>query len=285
MPLGIFHYQLLHRVLERIHLISDERDMAEEVLKDMAASLAAEGGAIFKVSPNGKIGVLASFGTSREALERISFEVGKGVVGWVAEHGESLKVDDPARDQRFQGEADAAVGFKTRNVVAAPIVAKDRIVGVIEFLNRTSGTFYAHDLEIVAVVGRELGVAFDNVRLIRFLEASKTFQDAIVDSLPACLIVDQNARLLRANPAAERLLNVDLQRGAQAPPKIDDVLKAFPPILAAAREMLVLDDPLPQRDARLLVEGVEKTVKVSCAPIVDRRGKRWGSLVLLHEAS
>src|SRR6266851_6743037 len=35
---------------------------------------------------------------------------GRGVAGWVVEHGQSLTIDDPGRDPRFYSGVDTAVG-------------------------------------------------------------------------------------------------------------------------------------------------------------------------------
>ena len=114
MGLGLFHYQLLSNILEKIHYIYDEEELAVTVLTQLSEALSAEGGTIFKILPDGRIWPLASYGAPIEALRKMEFKIGKGVVGWVAQYPQPLKVDNPLTDARFMGSIDNKTGFKTK---------------------------------------------------------------------------------------------------------------------------------------------------------------------------
>ena len=47
--------------------------------------------------------------------------IGSGVAGTVARTGEVLRIDDAARDPRFDPRADRVTGFTTRSILTAPI--------------------------------------------------------------------------------------------------------------------------------------------------------------------
>ncbi len=47
MKLGIFHFQVLYNVLDNIHFIYDEDELANNVLKRVSEALNAEAGTIF----------------------------------------------------------------------------------------------------------------------------------------------------------------------------------------------------------------------------------------------
>ena len=283
MALGIFHYQVLHKVLENIHFIHDETELAETILNGMSEALNAEAGSLFKIAPNGTISILAAYGAPIDALRKNKFETGKGVVGWVAQYSQALKVDKPAQDPRFTGAIDSSTGFKTRSILAAPIMIKGRIIGVIEFLNRKGGPFAGPDLDLVSMVGREIGIAFENARLFLTVEASRAFQNAFADSIPiGVLIIDQNGRLLRTNPIAERLLGIEPSEESQTLQKVNEVFKAFPPLIDAAHDVLAADAPISRHEISLTLAGKPTVVNCSGIPIADRNGKRWGSALLLN---
>ena len=102
MKLGLFHFQVLYTILENIHYIYDEHQLSEVVLDNISHALNAEGGTIFRLSDDGNVlEPLAAYGASTDDLKRHSFQKGRGVVGWVAQYNQPVKVDNPRGDPRF----------------------------------------------------------------------------------------------------------------------------------------------------------------------------------------
>ena len=58
-------------------------------------------------------------------------------------------------------------GFTTRNIIASPIVARNKPLGVLEFINKIGGPFVIQDLELISMLGREIGIAMENVCLFK----------------------------------------------------------------------------------------------------------------------
>ena len=48
MKLGTFHFQLLYNVLENVHFMHDETELAQAVLDKVSEALNAEAGSIFR---------------------------------------------------------------------------------------------------------------------------------------------------------------------------------------------------------------------------------------------
>ncbi len=155
---------------------------------------------------------MAAYGTSLEVLKKMHFETGRGVVGWVAQYVQPVKVDNPKTDTRFHGSIDTATGFQSRSIIAAPILSKGKPIGIIEFLNRQGGPFAIPDLELISMIGREIGIASENVTLIKKLGEARAFQESIINSLSAgVLVLDRDDRLIEVNPTtAKRILGAGL---------------------------------------------------------------------------
>ncbi len=85
----------------------------------------------------------------------------RGIVGHVATTGDVVRIDDAARDPRFDPSADRRTGFVTRSVLAAPI--RERVEapvrGVIQVLNHKGRAFDAEDERYLLLLGTELGRA------------------------------------------------------------------------------------------------------------------------------
>jgi GAF domain-containing protein len=87
---------------------------------------------------------------------------GEGIAGWVATTGQPLAVDDLERDPRFAASFASSTGFTPSAILAAPIELDDRLLGVIEVLDRDSGRAGSdEDLALLTLFGRQAAVALD----------------------------------------------------------------------------------------------------------------------------
>jgi PAS domain S-box-containing protein len=207
--------------------------------------------------------------------------VGRGVAGWVAKYVQPVKVDDPKKDARFSMAVDKETGFRTRSIVAAPILAKGRAIGVIEFLNRRDGPFTVPDLELISMIGREVGIAFENAVLVRELRSSRAFLESMMDSLSAGLIVlDAEGRVTELNPRGQDILGVPWSQ--------NDPLRDYARVLAPHAEMRAVvrkavesDAPLTRRESP--VKAGNRKLGWSAVPIKSQAGARLGTAVLFQD--
>lgn len=91
---------------------------------------------------------------------------GQGIAGWTAEHREPVVVTDPASDERFYGEVDAATGFETTGMLAVPLIVKERCIGVLEVLNKLGpDSFDDDDVELANAFAGMAALALDNAAM------------------------------------------------------------------------------------------------------------------------
>src|SRR5690606_5128583 len=116
----------------------------------------------------------------------IRLPLGHGVAGWVAVHGQLVRLDDPYRDPRFDASWDRTTGYRTRALLSVPIRDKrDEVVAVFQCLNKPSG-FSDEDVELLVAVGGPIAVALENAQLYQslkkrnaeLLEAQRSLRDA-----------------------------------------------------------------------------------------------------------
>ena len=91
-------------------------------------------------------------------LDELRQPVDRGIAGFVARTGSTVRVDDAALDDRFDKSADAATGYTTRTMLVAPIRLgpSDPIHGVVQVLNRQSGTFTDADARYLDALSTQL---------------------------------------------------------------------------------------------------------------------------------
>lgn len=101
-------------------------------------------------------------------VRSIRMKVGHGVAGLVAQSGEPIRIEDAYRDTRFEREWDLLTGYRTTNMLAAPLKNHvGRTIGVLQVLNkRGGGGFTSEDEALVGALGTQAAVAIDNSRLV-----------------------------------------------------------------------------------------------------------------------
>ena len=87
-----------------------------------------------------------------------------GVAGWVATHAEPLIVDRPWHDDRFYSRVDKTFGFKTTSLICAPLPGQDKVIGVIEVLNKFSQqAFNEVDLDLLTILAHIAAEAIERL--------------------------------------------------------------------------------------------------------------------------
>ena len=106
--------------------------------------------------------------TGESGQEAIMYRIppGQGVAGWVAQNAEAVVVDNPAEDERFYNRLDKATGFETKNMIALPMIARGRVIGVVEVINKLGAPgFDARDLALARALTNQAAISLDNNRM------------------------------------------------------------------------------------------------------------------------
>lgn len=121
----------------------------------IAVDLEADRGTIFLVDPARE--ELVSVAAHLPELEEIRLPIGQGIAGAVAASGQAEVVPDVREDQRFRRDVDERTGYTTTSIIAAPIVADDKVLGVVQLLNKRTGRFGAQDGARLGAIARRAG--------------------------------------------------------------------------------------------------------------------------------
>ncbi|XP_035255935.1 cAMP and cAMP-inhibited cGMP 3',5'-cyclic phosphodiesterase 10A isoform X1 [Anguilla anguilla] len=74
--------------------------------------------------------------------KEIRFSIDKGIAGQVARTGEVLNIPDAYADPRFNRDVDLYTGYTTRNILCMPIVSRGTVIGVVQMVNKLSGSAF-----------------------------------------------------------------------------------------------------------------------------------------------
>ncbi|MCK5286813.1 MAG: diguanylate cyclase [Thermodesulfovibrionia bacterium] len=83
-------------------------------------------------------------------IHKFRTRIDDDTVSRVAKNGTSLIVPDISKDARFNRKIDKVLNIKTTSLMCIPIKIKDKVIGIIEIVNKVTGDPFAReDLDIV----------------------------------------------------------------------------------------------------------------------------------------
>src|SRR5690606_17467031 len=138
-------------------------------------------------------------------LDEIRLPVGRGIAGHVAATGETVEVPSARGDGRFFEQVDATTGYRTRSLVAVPVLGRERdgdpgrraalggrpVVGVIEVLNKRSApTFDEGDRRLLERLAEQVGEALALTHLDDSRERPVRYNRIVGASPAMCAVYD-----------------------------------------------------------------------------------------------
>jgi sigma-B regulation protein RsbU (phosphoserine phosphatase) len=95
-----------------------------------------------------------------EVAERIRIKVGQGVTGQAVQRREAVLVNDVAAEQNFINSAPGV-----RSELAAPLIAKNKVIGVIDVEAAQPGAFTEEHKQLLTLFASRIATGIENARL------------------------------------------------------------------------------------------------------------------------
>src|SRR6185312_15234580 len=86
--------------------------------------------------------------------------VGKGIVGYAAEHKQAVLVRDVKKDPRY-----IETNPETRSELAVPLIYKDSVIGVLDLEHTKRGFFTEDHQRTITTLAAQIAIALENARL------------------------------------------------------------------------------------------------------------------------
>lgn len=194
--------QLLHLAVDRAVTLLDVEG-ASVILLD-----AERGELYFKVADDTRVG-------RERQLREVRFPADQGIAGAVIKEGLSLIIPDVEQDPRFYRGVDQQTGTTTQSILCVPLSGKDRIIGVLEAINKHQGTFMAEDVRLLEAFANQLALALENARLIQELQAAQErlaeenryLREAMIQTVRFDTIVGESPKMQEVYRLVELVLN------------------------------------------------------------------------------
>ena len=95
-------------------------------------------------------------------IKRYRLDRGEGIAGWCMEMARVVRVNNIETQPRWHAELSQALGFGVRQLMAAPIMVRSRVIGCLELINKIDpgARFEPEDEELLLEAAECLGVLF-----------------------------------------------------------------------------------------------------------------------------
>lgn len=159
----VIHLRLILRTLGKLSqtavTISPRTNIMQllnQILVSALTSIKAQDGSLLLVDEEKEeLVFVAVHGRIRDKLLHHRIPIGMGIAGWVAQYAEPQIIGNVYTDPRFSGDVDKIFEFKTRSMICVPILRDERVMGVIQALNkRNRKEFSQTDLILLGIVAQ-----------------------------------------------------------------------------------------------------------------------------------
>ncbi|MFZ5909112.1 MAG: sensor histidine kinase [Chloroflexota bacterium] len=160
-----------------VRLIDIARDLAStldlDVLLDRIVQAAAD------ITSAAAASILLYDNTSRQLYFQVATNIDEptlrglvvplegSIAGWIVTNCKPVRIDNAHKDPRHFGNIEQTTGFLTHSLLGIPLVTKNKVVGVLEVLNKREGQFSTGDENLLSVLGAQAAVAIENARLFQ----------------------------------------------------------------------------------------------------------------------
>lgn len=109
---------------------------------------------------------------TRKQIKKIRIPADKSIAGRVIRTGDPLIINDTAEDPDYYNGVDEQMCTRTGKMLVVPLRTSDRIIGVLNAVNKKEGKFDNTDLELLKMIAGTVALSIENARVSNQLKAA-----------------------------------------------------------------------------------------------------------------
>ena len=149
----------LHSVLNQDELLELIINSATRMMEAKASSL------LLLDEKTRRLYFKVATGEKGKEVRQFQINMGEGIVGYVAQTGDPLLIPDVSLDPRWDKKISEHTGFKTRSIACVPMKVDDKVIGVVEIIDKEDGTsFTEEDMRVLTSIADLASMAIHNAR-------------------------------------------------------------------------------------------------------------------------
>ncbi len=181
--------ELLVKVSREVATALDLRTVLQRVLYACIQYVGGERGSIVVMDDHGKA-VDATIVYGRQfhdhTTQQLRDTVEKGLAGWVVQNRKPALVQDTSKDERWLRRADDAEDKSgAKSAICVPLMARERLVGVLTLVHPIPSTFNEDHLELMQAISDQASVAVLNARLYTETQRTARVMSALAEGAAA----------------------------------------------------------------------------------------------------
>ena len=173
--------ELLFRISQELAAQLDLRQLLQRILQLTLETIDAPSGSILVLDERGQVteGALAFGGKVHDhTADQLSDTFERGLAGWVVEHREAVLLPSTRDDKRWLVKEKEGPG-ESRSAACVPLVARERVVGVLTLVHPRVGRFSGEDLALLKAIADQAGIAVENARLFAGEQERRRFASTL----------------------------------------------------------------------------------------------------------
>jgi GAF domain-containing protein len=155
-------------------LPSSNDELLQTIVEAAARIFGAAAASIALVDEKGRaLEFKVAYGAGRDEVIGMHIPLDRGIAGYVAMTGQPIAVSNVQEDARFNKEFATSTGYVPRSILAMPLISDDRVIGVMEVLDKISApSFGMQDMELLGLFARQAAIAIHQSQQFDLLNES-----------------------------------------------------------------------------------------------------------------
>jgi putative methionine-R-sulfoxide reductase with GAF domain len=136
----------------------DQAEAIESLLQESSFLLGAEASSLLLLDEESKeLFFAAATGPVSNEIKKVRLKSGEGLAGCVLMTGQPLAISDVSSDPRWKRDL-PSMDFAPKSMLVEPVTYGDRIIGIIQFINKTDGgNFTERDMAYAGKIAHVIG--------------------------------------------------------------------------------------------------------------------------------
>ncbi len=163
--------EVLQEISDLVGLDLDVDEILSLIMDSILKLMKTDAGSILLLDKTGeRLTFKIAKGEKADEVKKFDIKVGEGIAGWVAENNQSVIAPHPGKDKRFKRDIAEKIGYLPYNILAAPLVLRKRVIGVVELINTLEKRcFTKEDEDLLVSVNNQIAIVIENANLFSAL--------------------------------------------------------------------------------------------------------------------
>ncbi len=191
-------------------------ELLKSITETATAVVGAKAASLFTIDADRQELVFeVTLGTSGAKFLNTRMPLSKGIAGFSAVTGQAIAVADVSNDPRWAHDISDLADYTPQSILSVPMIARDRVVGVLELLDRDDGQpFVPDDIEMAGRFAAQAAISITLSENRRALETilhlilnTPIANDALRDFLSPTALSDA-ARAIKASDQFQKDIEI-----------------------------------------------------------------------------